>query len=144
MHSNQEYYLTQINIFFSPHFFLLICCVFQPVNACLCIWAHGQKWWKCLKIIKKVVLSSCACEAHVWLIQLHEEKSTLIVNFSSCLSVSFMWASHAHDEKSTFWWFSSVFLSFSTMEEHAQACISWLKYTTLIGGKMTSKLPPTG
>ena len=40
------------------------------------------------------------------------------------------WASPAHDEKSMFLIILEPFLSFSTMQTHAQAFICWSKYTT--------------
>ena len=45
--------------------------------------------------------------------------------------VSLMWESRAYDEKSTYLIIFKPFLLFSTMWTHAQACIPWLKYTTV-------------
>ena len=53
-------------------------------------------------------------------------------DFSSCCGMSLTWASHVHDEKSTFLTIFECFSLFSTIQTHAQACVCWLKYTTVV------------
>ena len=42
----------------------VICCVFQPANACLRMSSHGRKRQKHSKMMKKVPFSSCTQEVH--------------------------------------------------------------------------------
>ena len=88
---------------------LLLCCVFWPANACLHMHAHGRKQWKTLE---------------------NHEKSTFSIMRTR--SSSLTWAFRTHDGKGTFSMIFKCFSSFLTMQTHAQACISWLKYTTLL------------
>ena len=50
---------------------------------------------------------------------------------------SLSWASRVHDEKGTFLLIFECFYRFSTMRTHAQACVRWLKYTTVNSYKIT-------
>ena len=42
----------------------VVCCVFWPANACLCMLSHDRKQWKMLENYKKVLFSSYARETH--------------------------------------------------------------------------------
>ena len=127
---------------------ILKCCVFQPANACLRMHSHGGKNnEKCLKTIKKLKLlwsNQLWVSISIWESLLNAKPFGKKLRICSTgletgcnLFLFFMFLCKSYISLLWVWWKNYFFDSFqafslfSIMKMHGQACIHWLKYTTL-------------